>query len=735
MLLRVLQEHARHAVEHPESVGGLGDDIFVMERIAFDRKHWMEQVEGFDPTKSKANEVKFQPELVFSGRTETGVPLVNSGNPPNAKKATIGAMPTESSLFLAPEKGQPLAEFWNRLIAIFDARDESILDLGWEECSVFKTDDPDLLSEKIKKSALLPYRAQAADSLSYALLALHSLNVHSSSMGLAPEKDLFSADLFRFLFLFRAFQLGQDKRMTFTHCGKVIRLDRPRVVGSGSTGDITKHWLSVRLKGGLLGVPNQPSQSPVSNRFHDLLTGNIGSLKFDNRPYSTYATGIAPTNPFRDEKGKPVLHSRLMLGADPDSFEDRIPGYGPFLTDTRLRIEEDLHYYILPDQPEGIDLEDYLENLRYLIRRTGELRKDYFKAIGLKNEQEKEKNLEAWRSESHRFWEEQYAHFSIADFLLAFESDVGSGNKPVFSWVQVHRGIEAPQAFLLLFHLNHPAHLPRLIGFLKQIEEGHTLGGGWVSREIRRMIAAYLRTPEAPNAPLDYRKRWMAWRGYFTRANTAHKPIHSDAWEQAMGMVLRLNTMRRLTFDSTETTGQHLIQTLEAAMEKDKQDREETILNYLKERFPNEHTKPESQQKLNDWLKDRAETYARFVETDDEEQMQAILDGLIVGWGLKTICLSLRGSDYKLLIGGKSLARYAPAELRSLMIDLRSKAERQGRHPWNSDVPVELGFLWSQKNPASPEVTLFMDSASLGFYRWDPKSDNTSSSSTNESES
>jgi hypothetical protein len=54
-----------------------------------------------------------------------------------------------------------------------------------------------------------------------------------------------------------------------------------------------------------------------------------------------------------------------------------------------------------------------------------------------------------------------------------------------------------------------------------------------------------------------------------------------------------------------------------------------------------------------------------------------------------------------------------------LSIDLYSKAERAGTSPWNVQAPIERMFKWSQKNPHTPEVVLFMDAVSLGFMRYD----------------
>ena len=103
----------------------------------------------------------------------------------------------------------------------------------------------------------------------------------------------------------------------------------------------------------------------------------------------------------------------------------------------------------------------------------------------------------------------------------------------------------------------------------------------------------------------------------------------------------------------------------------------------------------------------------------ESDSWKTIIDGLVCGWALKQICFKIRKDDYKSVIGGKSLAKHTPAQLRTLSIDLYSKAERSGATPWNVPAPIERMFKWSQKNPYTPEVVLFMDAVSLGFMRYD----------------
>ena len=152
------------------------------------------------------------------------------------------------------------------------------------------------------------------------------------------------------------------------------------------------------------------------------------------------------------------------------------------------------------------------------------------------------------------------------------------------------------------------------------------------------------------------------------------------------------------------------------------EENESKIKDYLTNFFlsarPESDTEKERTDKVRQSIEQQARNYGRFVDTESDS-WQTIIDGLICGRALKQICRKIRKDEYKSVIGGKSLAKYTPAQLRSLSIDLYNKAERSGSTPWNVQAPIERMFKWSQKNPYSPEVTLFMDAVSLGFMRYD----------------
>lgn len=718
MLLTTLESHARHIVENPEIVGGIGDDLFILEGIAFDKDAWQTQLAGFDPTKGKARPAKFKPRIVLRGTKAHGRTFTNAGSRgANAKSATVGSLPNPEPLFDPPQPNQELSDFWKQLADIQQMEPKRFAKDAASALTVIRAKNAAELREKVRGAAIVPYPCQAADSFCYPLLALHSLNQQAALLGLQTEESLLSPEILRFLVLFWAFHASQAKNLQFLHNGYPVKMERPEIVAAGTLGDIRKLIISISTGGGLLGI-QKPGKSPVLEAFHSILGDELSSIKFDNRPYSTAPTGISPTNSFKNQKGSPALSPNLVLGTERQEIEDLMPGYGPLLTGTRFALDGELFYYVLPEHPRDTDLGRFLKMIRRFLDRVKSLKEEYFKCFSSKKT--RDEALERWKKAEESFWENQWADFNITNLLFAIEKNVGSSNQQSFAWIQVHKGVNANHTFLLLRALNDPQELPRLIGFLKSIQEGRTLGAGWVSGELRALIASFFKTSRTNTPQLDYEKLWVAWRGYFTRSNTSSHPFESSAWEHAMRCVLKLNAIHTINFDDL-STGKALFNQYKKAMNQRDDESEKEIDAYLRERFLTDDSDPRGNEKLTKWIEDRAKAYSRFVDTSSA-QWKGIVDGLIVGWGLQRICKSLRSQseDYKQLVGGKGLARFTPAELRSLMLDLRDKAERAGRRPWNIDVPIEQLFLWSQKNPFSPEVTVFMDSVALGFHRFEP---------------
>lgn len=719
--LLTLEAHARLVLQNPESVGGLGEDLFILEGLAFDQTAWDAQLAEFDPTKAKGKIAKFTPKIVLKGTKARGITLTNGGNRgANAKRATLGSLGVPEGLFDLPQSGEELTLFWEQLAGIQLMDEATLKSEAARLLTVLPGSNEIELKSKVLGAAIVPYRCQAADSFCYPLLALHSLNQQAEVLNLKTEEDLLSPEILRFLTLFWAFLTSQSKNLHFLHQGHKVQMERPEILSEGALGDIQKLILTVRAgKDGLLGV-QKSSDSQLLETFHQIIGGKVSSIKIDNRPYSTAPTGISPTNPFRNEKGSSVLSPSLVLGGSPETVQELLPGYGPLLTGTRFSLDGELSYYVLPEIRSGIDLGSYLTSIRQFLLRLRSLRDEYYKCLKNSGHAKVEKALEQWKKSESVFWDNEWTNFQISNLIFAIERNVGSSNQPSFAWIQVHRNLQAHRAFLFLRELNDPRELPRVIGFLKSIQEGRTLAFGWVSNELRQIIGSFFQVAPDSQPPLDYIQKWFAWRGYLTRTNISSTPINPAHWEHAMRCLLKLNTIHQTKFNDL-SSGKSLFNQVRMTMQKLDDKNEGTIRDRLRELYSNVDLEAEKSANLANWINDRAKDYGRFIDTSPESKhWTAIVDGLVVGWALKAICRKLRsGDEYKQLVGGKGLSRFSPAEIRSLMLDLRSKAERAGESPWNVDVAIEQVFLWSQKNAFSPEVTVFTDSVTLGFHRFD----------------
>jgi hypothetical protein len=215
----------------------------------------------------------------------------------------------------------------------------------------------------------------------------------------------------------------------------------------------------------------------------------------------------------------------------------------------------------------------------------------------------------------------------------------------------------------------------------------------------------------------------MRWRKYLTRNNSSEKPIDTRLWEHGMGLIIQIKAMSALTVNA-EWTGRELLSHLQKRRKTMDEENQQKIQDYLTGFFlPGRleqmlNTGEKGTAKVRQFIEQQTMNYGVFVDTESDS-WKTIIDGLVCGWALKRICFKIRKDDYKSVIGGKSLAKHTPAQLRTLSIDLYSKAERAGATPWNVQAPLERMFKWSQKNSYTPEVVLFMDAVSLGFMRYD----------------
>lgn len=146
--------------------------------------------------------------------------------------------------------------------------------------------------------------------------------------------------------------------------------------------------------------------------------------------------------------------------------------------------------------------------------------------------------------------------------------------------------------------------------------------------------------------------------------------------------------------------------------------RKEEILCYLEKLFrPAKYTQKESVEKINAMLQRCSEEYATFVDTNSPN-WESIVDGLICGWGLNNACYQLSNTNPQSVIGGRSLIKRQPDEIRTLMIDLIEKVNRAGKNVWLVDCPLELLFIRAEQKTTDEKTRLFVDALAFGFMRF-----------------
>ncbi len=361
-------------------------------------------------------------------------------------------------------------------------------------------------------------------------------------------------------------------------------------------------------------------------------------------------------------------------------------------------------------------IRDFLSELDDVQKRYDELGKN----TGTKRAGEKPKDMLRELLELRRsIWGMAWNKWPVSDWVFAFEEDVGSGDHHQYTWTTVYRNLPLIRTYLLLYLADDPMTFGRLLQLLKAT--AHNLSEGWEAREVKRLFGEFF-----AGASLDVVRYWQRWRGYLVRSNLSEDPMNPGLWEDAMNALLQIKAITTVQAHE-QMKGLELITTLNKRVEEMIAENKHKIQEYLGTLFPaaapdGADTKKaqEAKEKVRQFIEERSVDYARFVDVKSDG-WKHLVDGLVCGWALKTVCRKLREDDYASVIGGRTLAKLHPSEVRSLMVDLVEKAVRSGDRPWNVDAPLELLFRWSLRNAYSVEARLFMDALSLGFMRFDRK--------------
>ncbi len=743
MIFDVMQKHAKTMM----ASGNARTDCFVLERVGID---FEAMDKAWEKAKTNSRAGKFDvPVLMFGQKRSLSISRFSGSGPANASKQTYQKKKSEWDIFERafredevdalespfPETwfswllqgGQCHYATWSELLQkICDADAETLRTLFGKTGPLFTFDPKDgRFEEYVRKAVCFPVSVKSPGVLVHAVLAYNALHV---SLLDAPV----GVETLRFCLLFWVLETAKKTLAVTTSesdSERTFGID-PKTTAGGNLGNIDGLTLLIRVnqnRDTILGgrIPSELADSNEAYRvFLDLTAKKrLDTIKLGGIPYTAPATGKSPTNAFRTGKQN-CLSPDVRSGFDRDEVIPVVDGFDALVKGTRFSLGGVINYYVFPEKAD--DLPEYVRMLRDLLSELRDYKDKYFKELKKSSGSDRAK---AKRKEMLRelldlrrgIWGGAWNRFPVSDWIFAFEEDVGGANQPQNTWTSVFRKLPLVRTYLLLFLADDPTSFGQLVQMLKKT--AHNLNEGWEAKELKGLLAVFVSKHRLD--PVHY---WHRWRGYLVRGNQSEDPVRPDLWEKSMNTLLRINAIERV--DANEyTTGMELITALDKRSAEMVAQNKEHIQEYLAGLFSSAYVvdtageKGESaREKVRHFVGGRAADYAGFVDAGSTG-WRSLVDGLLCGWALKQACRSLRGKDYASAIGGRSLAKQTPAEVRTVMVELVEKAIRAGHKPWNIDVPLELLFKWSMRNAYSAETTLFMDALSLGFMRFDQRTD------------
>ncbi|MBW2605926.1 MAG: hypothetical protein JRE28_16720 [Deltaproteobacteria bacterium] len=735
MIFETLLPHATVLTKNNQ----VGESCFVLQSCRFGMESFEESFEK-NLAQAKPKTKLDLPILLIGRKVEKTIPGRFQGNKAgNVPNNTFGKkkkddLPDGWFPWLSSEKNKmTYNDFLSLLQKFNDISPETVYELFKANGSLFtfepakkkKTDDVASILEKMVVNSTYQVVTCKKPALAvHSVLALNALNEKAELLDEDRDPCLIRKELFKFCLLFWMLKQIESLRITDEKSGKDIQVE-PKITASGNIGDISS--LPLLLDAGVFYMGAHTDQivvsRPIVKKILSLIredTVDTISLTRSNKVFTAPSTGKAPTNAYRKMDRKNVMAPEIMLGFDRREVNRFLPAYSNIIQDKAFSLSRTaLTYYVFP---EDVSLTGrYLEYLSGMISQLNGYKQDYFDCLGKNpaSTQAKERRktaLSRIQEQRKALWEKSWSRFKLSELLFAFEENVGSSNQPQFAWTSVYHHLPAAKAFLFLEMVDDPAEFGRLATLLHHTSLN--LSEGWKEKEVKRLVDRYFLSGR-----LDQIEYWIRWRKYLVRNDSSKNPIDARLWEHAMSLIIQIKAMSALKVDA-KWTGKMLLSYLQKRRKAMDEENQLKIRDYLTGLFlpgmPEQMTdtaKKGTAQVLQ-FIERQARDYGIFVDTESDS-WQAIIDGLVCGWALKQICRTIRKDDYKSVIGGKSLAKHTPAQLRTLSIDLYSKTERAGTSPWNVQAPLERMFNWSQKNPHTPEVVLFMDAVSLGFMRYD----------------
>jgi hypothetical protein len=740
MIFDTLLPHATFLTQNDQ----IGEKCFVLDHCRFGVDEFRQSFE--QNIRQNKPKTKLNLPILLSGKIIRAVPGRFQGNNPGNVSSNTFKKKKKKDDF--PEKwfpwlhsknhGMDLGDFLSLMKSFNEIPPESIYQLFDAGGTLYTFDIPqdkktasgrktaDLLGSlerMVAISVYQPVKCKGPTLAVHSLLALNALNESAGLFGETKDPALIRKELFKFALLF--WMLNQIGSLRITTDSRVGFEVEAKTFAEGNIDDISNLPLLLDAGHFHLGVHTDQidASNPVLKKFMSLIREDISDrIALNQKVFTAPATGKAATNAFRDDKNLSVLTPEIRLGFDRKAVNRLLPAYSTLILDRSFSIgHTSLTYYVFPEDVSK--LSDYLLFLSDMISQIKGYRQQYFDQAGKsstskKAREEKEAALARIRKLRKDFWEKCWSKFRLSNLMFAFEEDVGSNNQKQFAWTSVYRDLPSARAFLFLEMVNDPEEFGRLASILQNTSRD--LSEGWKEKEIKALFNRYFLS-----GCLDQIVFWIRWRKYLSRRNLSQAPFEPGLWEKAMSLIIQMKAMSTLTVEA-DCSGKQLLAQLGRRRKSMDEENKSEIKKYLFHLFLTvkaESTEAQVEKgtaRVISFIESMAGSYMTFIDTGSDG-WQTIVDGLVCGWALKQICLKIRKDDYKAVIGGKSLVRHTPSQLRTMSIDLLGKAERAGTRPWNVQAPLERMFAWSQKGPHMPEVQLFMDAVSLGFARYESR--------------